>query len=329
MHLRASFPVALIITAQLLSAPVAQAQFSSIANQAAEPVTIAISDMDWERYFKEKVPSDYKSNVVDKKLEYNYRLLKRYLEKKTSLLDQLRRTLRSYSRFDAEDTLAARKLQRDLEDMLRNKNTAVWPELERRFTSLAAYQNSSAVYDLADEGAPAEKGAPMIIGLFPEILQEYRKELVEKDFLRQNIAVILDDIDFAQQQIDLALDPEHRAQSYRQQISTYYVMLIGGFLFLFLLAVYFGASRGLHSRLLSDSGLQFVTIFSILIAVILFGILDILKGSELAAILSGMSGYILGKNRGSGAEPSPLRQNAAAPGAAPPPASAGSSHPLV
>lgn len=43
-------------------------------------------------------------------------------------------------------------------------------------------------------------------------------------------------------------------------------------------------------------GLQFVTLFSIVIAIILFGITGILEAKELAALLGGLSGYILGRH---------------------------------
>jgi uncharacterized protein YjdB len=57
-----------------------------------------------------------------------------------------------------------------------------------------------------------------------------------------------------------------------------------------------------------QTGLQFVTLFSIVIAIILFGITGILEGKELAALLGGLSGYILGRisspagNGGSGSQ---------------------------
>jgi hypothetical protein len=44
-----------------------------------------------------------------------------------------------------------------------------------------------------------------------------------------------------------------------------------------------------------DIGLQFVTLFSIIIAIILFGVLDILQAKELSALLGGLAGYILGR----------------------------------
>jgi hypothetical protein len=43
------------------------------------------------------------------------------------------------------------------------------------------------------------------------------------------------------------------------------------------------------------AGIQFVTLFSLVIAIILFGIVGILEGKELAALLGGLSGYILGR----------------------------------
>jgi hypothetical protein len=45
----------------------------------------------------------------------------------------------------------------------------------------------------------------------------------------------------------------------------------------------------------SDSGIQFLTLFSVVIAIILFGITGILESKELAALLGGLSGYILGR----------------------------------
>lgn len=45
----------------------------------------------------------------------------------------------------------------------------------------------------------------------------------------------------------------------------------------------------------NDSALQFVTLFSLIIAIILFGVVNILEGRELSALLGGLSGYILGR----------------------------------
>lgn len=44
-----------------------------------------------------------------------------------------------------------------------------------------------------------------------------------------------------------------------------------------------------------ESGIQFLTLFSVVIAIILFGITGILESKELSALLGGLSGYILGR----------------------------------
>ena len=46
----------------------------------------------------------------------------------------------------------------------------------------------------------------------------------------------------------------------------------------------------------NDRGLQFITLFSLVIAITMFGLLNILEGKELSALLGGLSGYILGRS---------------------------------
>ena len=66
-------------------------------------------------------------------------------------------------------------------------------------------------------------------------------------------------------------------------------VIIGFFLIAFL-------SREVRDAIFTGkSGIQFVTLFSLVIAIILFGVLKILEGKELAALLGGLSGYILGR----------------------------------
>jgi hypothetical protein len=43
-----------------------------------------------------------------------------------------------------------------------------------------------------------------------------------------------------------------------------------------------------------QAGIQFITLLSLVIAIILFGITGILEGKELSALLGGLAGYILG-----------------------------------
>jgi hypothetical protein len=60
-----------------------------------------------------------------------------------------------------------------------------------------------------------------------------------------------------------------------------------------------GLRREMFSR---QSGIQFITLFSLVIAIILFGITGILESRELSALLGGLSGYILGRSTGPAAK---------------------------
>jgi hypothetical protein len=78
-------------------------------------------------------------------------------------------------------------------------------------------------------------------------------------------------------------------------------IVIGGF---FLLASRDEVMR--RAIFSGETGIQFLTLFSLVIAIILFGIINILEGKELAALLGGLSGYILGRTtQRSGAAPAP------------------------
>ena len=53
-----------------------------------------------------------------------------------------------------------------------------------------------------------------------------------------------------------------------------------------------------------EKGIQFITLFLVVIAIILFGIMGVFGGKELSALLGALSGYILGRST-SGPAPSP------------------------
>ena len=57
--------------------------------------------------------------------------------------------------------------------------------------------------------------------------------------------------------------------------------------------------KNLKTALFSDSdrGLQFITIFLLVSAIVLFGIIGVLLDKELSALLGGLSGYILGRSK--------------------------------
>lgn len=86
-------------------------------------------------------------------------------------------------------------------------------------------------------------------------------------------------------------------QSFKQMMSILFAVLIGLVIVGFFILSY--ADETVRRAIFSgQTGIQFLTLFSIVIAIILFGITSILGDKELSALLGGLSGYILGRYSG-------------------------------
>ncbi len=95
--------------------------------------------------------------------------------------------------------------------------------------------------------------------------------------------------------ISRKVDLEAPKQEFKKNISAYFAALIA----LVILGFFFIASRDEVVRreiFAGQAGIQFITLFALVIAIILFGITGILEGKELSALLGGLSGYILGRS---------------------------------
>lgn len=92
----------------------------------------------------------------------------------------------------------------------------------------------------------------------------------------------------------IADNPEIEKQKFKTNITWIFAALvlvvIAGF---FMIA--FKDERIRKEIFSGQAGIQFLTLFSLVIAMILFGITEILEGRELAALFGGISGYILGR----------------------------------
>ena len=77
--------------------------------------------------------------------------------------------------------------------------------------------------------------------------------------------------------------------------STYIFAILVGAVIIGFFGVALRSDKIREAIFTGESGIQFVTLFSLVIAIILFGVLKILEGKELAALLGGLSGYILGR----------------------------------
>ena len=84
--------------------------------------------------------------------------------------------------------------------------------------------------------------------------------------------------------------------SFKLKMSLAFSMLVGVVIVGFFIIAW--SNEEIKKTIFSnESGIQFITMFAIVIAVILFGIIGVLESKELSAILGGLSGYILGKSR--------------------------------
>jgi len=99
-----------------------------------------------------------------------------------------------------------------------------------------------------------------------------------------------------EENISSALDTRANQYVYRTVVSLIFAAIV-----FYLVSRFFAVIKDSEeikkTVFLGDNGIQFITLFSIVIAVILFGILEILGANELSALLGGLSGYILGKSK--------------------------------
>lgn len=112
--------------------------------------------------------------------------------------------------------------------------------------------------------------------------------------LRRQLATMRDHQLRLDDMINTLLIPATAQNEFKERIATYFAGLVGMVIIGFF-AISFrdeGVRRSIFS---SQSGIQFLTLFSLVIAIILFGITGILGDKELAALLGGLSGYILGR----------------------------------
>jgi hypothetical protein len=142
---------------------------------------------------------------------------------------------------------------------------------------------------------------------------KYRQELASSvSTLLQDMQASSSDVECLnalENQIDYkiysVLVPETEKNQFKLVMS-----LIFAFMVLVVIVLFFTVAlrdRGIRAAIFSNqTGIQFVTLFSLVIAIILFGITEILQAKELSALLGGISGYILGRvttDRSSATEP--------------------------
>lgn len=127
-------------------------------------------------------------------------------------------------------------------------------------------------------------------------LTEFRSRLNEKERQLSEI----------ESQINDLLSRDIVAQEFKTKISFYFAMVVA-LMILGFFGISFYDEKVRITIFSGQAGMQFVTLFSLIIAIILFGITGVLGDKELAALLGGLSGYILGRYNHSDEPPAEIK----------------------
>jgi len=258
---------------------------------------------DVNRYTITVIPSDFNQSFLNGDDKKDFRRLREYLFSKEDLLQSIqseKNTNHSYWGHTVDQISVNIKYYR-----------SIVAEMEKDLESAKHLQvvsvNKIWVYDARTNPSlttdPKDTGNVLLssnqlggyLALFKGSLQTSSEDSVHVNKLDSNILNVKMDIISATNQIDLTLSPEIKQQEFRANITLYFTALLGVLLIAYFFLLYKKTGDDLSKELIGPTGLQFITLFVLIIAVILFGILGILERSELSAILSGISGYILGK----------------------------------
>lgn len=168
-------------------------------------------------------------------------------------------------------------------------------ELLRQRTS---YDNAKAAYTAAAASAPARAAyfRDQVEAL--ESVANFNGSNTQ-EILSQRLATVntqlkkIDaDLRIVNRRLERLARLEEQAQSYKKSISTIFGVIMASLVVLFAWVCFDARVR--RSVFRGAGGLQMVTLFSVVMAVVMFGMTNILEGKELSALLGSLIGYILG-----------------------------------
>lgn len=127
-------------------------------------------------------------------------------------------------------------------------------------------------------------GTKTEIELLENKLKEHRANIMDAELRQLSV----------EEKINELLVPETGKNQFKKYIATAFAVLVGVVIVGFFMIAF--RDEVVRQAIFSgEAGIQFITLFSLVIAIILFGITGILEGKELSALLGGISGYILGR----------------------------------
>jgi hypothetical protein len=250
-----------------------------------------------QKYKSQPYIPDFKQVFGAENDRRDYKKLREYLNNKEEMLRILKMAGDEYYYGLSYSKLFATDYMQSLEDELKSHDSN--DKILLRLNSVRPNFDYSGEYPV---GYVEKEILPVIRARYEEAARRDSLNQIAYMQIQKNVEAIQQDIFHAEQAIYASLSPEFRNQDFRIWISLTFSGLIAVLLFAFFLIIFKRSDVSLSRHLLSSSGLQFITVFILIIAIVLFGILNVLGGSELAAILSGISGYILGKGGNGTAE---------------------------
>lgn len=260
---------------------------------------LSVNYFDLNTYKVEPITTQFDSLFDRKEDKNNFKKLREFLNEKYDLENsiviemedfhyyKLREGISNYDRIVSKLDKKIKKATRDSVELNIN-------EYEKYFEN-QNYDNWGSYDESSDEEALISLSKDDVKKRMTSLEKIITKcRTIEKN-LSNKLKNVRNDIDKCQNQIDYTLVPEYKRQEFRTDISWYFSWLMALLIGAFFLVVYSKSNKYSSEVLLNSNGLQFITLFVLIIAIILFGILGILEGRELSAIISGISGYILGK----------------------------------
>ncbi len=223
-------------------------------------------------------------------LERDIRALESQLEQLNRELEKAPDELR-YIASQIPGLDAAIKEKERLEATGRARAPQLPPYQVGRVISYAEHLATQPLQSLKDQKAQLERRQQELTeksGRLPSLTAELKKKRDDIEQKRASIAEL-------EERIGIALNIETEKYFYRSIVSLIFASIVFFLVYRFFSVV--DSDDAVRKSIFSgDAGIQFITLFSIVIAVILFGILEILGSNELSALLGGLSGYILGKH---------------------------------
>ena len=146
--------------------------------------------------------------------------------------------------------------------------------------------SSAALAELNDVRVEQENAKKELLELdiASKKLEDERKTLLSTELELENI----------RSKTDKSISSIDQENEFRLWISAAFTLLVALVITGFFLIVL--KKENISADIFSgEKGIQFITLFLIIIAVILFGIMGILESRELSALLGALSGYILGR----------------------------------